>query len=293
MTRRFITFIFCVALALASLTGCTIDAVDVDNANEAAGDPASPAAEIEVCLGDDDGSFEYTVGYSVVDGQLGEVCFGSPENELVNAWNTLSDLVPPGQLRDLAVFTGFTQDPDSGDQTLAFVAAVDDTGSAFEMAVNLGETDNRDEFNLTMAHEFSHVFTGIPTELDRSIGEDDCTTYWNGEGCYAQDSIIADWVRTFWADKIGDFDPTAEETSNGADQRCDLDSGFLGPYAATSPEEDFAETFAAYVMRVPDETNGQAARLAWIDDQPGLSEFRDRAVDNGYPPQPHNFDQCG
>jgi len=157
------------------------------------------------------------------------------------------------------------------------------------MAVNIAETQaDKDEATLTMAHEFTHVFTALPGEIDRFIDAEDCTTFDNGEGCYRDDSILNEWFETFWQSAPGD--PTAE--SDGQ-QRCDLDAGFFGSYAATTPEEDFAEAFSAYVLRVDANTDGQQKRLDWIDQQAGLREYRDRAIALGYGPQAHNFDRCG
>lgn len=239
--------------------------------------------------GSDQGGVEFNLAYQVVDGELGAACFGSPNGTVEDAWRILADLVPPGQLRDLAVFAGFSSTEDADGVTLAFVQALDDDATQFLMAVNIAETENdRDEATLTMAHEFTHVFTALPTEIDRTIEPSDCTTFDNGEGCYRPESILNQWYDTFWQNAPGD--PTDE---SGADERCDLDAGYFGNYAASNPEEDFAESFSAYVLRVEAKTPGQQARLDWIDGFAGLREFRDRAVALGYGPQAHNFDACG
>lgn len=294
------------SVAAIWLAGCSVETNEVqpdlapDFADDlAADDPADvqdldgdvfTTREDDICLGEQDGEFVYVVGYQVVDGVLGARCWGAENPALVDAWNVLVDIVPPGQLFDLAAFTGFTNE---GGDLLAFVTIADDAGSLFEMAVNVEQTDNTEELHLTMVHEFAHVFAATPNELDRGISDRDCATYWNGEGCYTESSIMAEWVEMFWADKVDSFDPTAPESPEDADERCALDPGLFGPYAGTSPEEDFAEAFAAYVLQVPDETDGQLERLNWIDAQPGLREFRDRAISTGYGPQPHNFDPCG
>ena len=245
------------------------------------------------CLPDDEAEsdesgVEFNLAYQVVNGELGAVCFGSPDETVEGAWKVLADLVPPGQLRDLAVFAGFSSAETEG-VTLAFVQRLDDDGTQFLMAVNIAETQaDPDEATLTMAHEFTHVFTALPGEIDRFIEPEDCTTFDNGEGCYRDDSILNEWFQTFWPNAPGD--PTAEAEG---EQRCSLDAGFFGSYAASTPEEDFAEAFSAYVLRVEAKTDGQQQRLDWIDRQPGLREYRDRAIALGYGPQAHNFDRCG
>ncbi len=88
------------------------------------------------------------------------------------------------------------------------------------------------------------------------------------------------------------IDPEVEPADD-ADERCTDDDGFFGPYAATDPEEDFAEAFSAFVFRLEPATDGQAERLAWIESQPGLAEFRDRADAAGMTPLANDFDVCG
>lgn len=236
----------------------------------------------------DQSGVEFNLAYQVVEGELGAICFGSPDETVEQAWRVLADLTPPGQLRDLAVFAGFASTEEDS-VTLAFVQGLNDDGTEYLMAVNIAETQNDwDEATLTMAHEFSHVFTALPAELDRTILAEDCTTFDNGEGCYAEQSILNQWVELFWQTAPGD--PTVEAEG---EQRCSVDSGFFGSYAASTPEEDFAESFSAYVLRVEPKTDGQRARLDWIDQQAGLQEFKNRAVELNYGPQAHNFDSCG
>ena len=281
---RLLALLIVVILAAAACTSDTIATAGIDLAAERDDDLCLPDDEAE----SDESGVIFTMAHQVVDGELGAVCFGSPDPTVEQAWQVLADLVPPGQLRDLAVFAGFSS-AETDSVTLAFVQRLDDDGTQFLMAVNIAETEaDPDEATLTMAHEFTHVFTALPTEIDRFIDPEDCDTFDNGEGCYRDDSILQQWFETFWRQAPGD--PTAE--SEG-ERRCDLDSGFFGTYAASTPEEDFAEAFSAYVLRVDPRTDGQQARLDWIERQPGLREFRDRAVALEYGPQAHNFDRCG
>ena len=236
----------------------------------------------------DQEGFEYNLAYQVVDGQLGAICFGSPDAIVEGAWRILADLTPPDQLRDLVVFAGITSIETDG-ETLAFVQRIDDDGTEFLMAVNIAATErDPQEATLTMAHEFSHVFTALPTELDRTVFPEDCTTFDNGEGCYVEESILNQWYQRYWLDVPGD--PTDD---SNADERCSLNDGFFGAYAASNPEEDFAEAFSAYVLQLEARTPGQQDRLDFIDTFPGLREFRDRAVALGYGPQENRFDVCG
>jgi len=243
----------------------------------------------------EDGTVNFTVAHYVIDGNLGAVCFGDSNEQLVAAWQTLAAITPPDQLRDLGLFGGFESLEGGDETTLAFVNILDDAGSLFQMSINLpeGEADP-DELALTMAHEFSHIFTATSPQIERFSDPDECSTFFNGEGCYLPGSVMAEWISLFWSGGLIDqIDPYEEPTSAAGEQRCALDAGFFGPYAASSPEEDFAEAFSAYVFGLEPDSPEQQERLDWIDAQPGLSEFRDRAVQAGLGPLQNLFDYCG
>ena len=250
-------------------------------------------------LGSDE-SARFTVANFVVDGQLGAVCFGDADSDdadvVAEAWRQLAVIAPQGQLGDLGVFGGFQGDDSADEVTLAFVNTIDDDGTLFQMSINIAASvDDPDESLLTMAHEFSHVFTGLDTQLDRSDAAfDRCDTYFNGEGCYLADSLMFAWIETFWSGGlIDEIDPDVQASIADGQDRCDREPGFFGAYAASNPEEDFAESFSAYVFRIDPGTFEQQDKLDWIGQQTGLAEFRDRAVAAGLGPAENRFDPCG
>jgi len=243
--------------------------------------------------GDDE--YVFTSAYVVNDGQLGELCFGDDDDTILAAWDSLVTITPAGQLGDLTLFGGFEPDGDEAAETMAFVNTVDVDGNSFQMSINTIEAlADPDELLLTLAHEFTHVFTATPKQLDRTDEAiDDCATYFNGEGCYVDDSLMLAWIDAFWEPEVLASMDVEVDSPDDADERCANDDGFFGSYAATSPEEDLAEAFSAFVFRLDAVTDGQAERLSWIEEQPGLVEFRDRADDAGMTPLENNFDVCG
>lgn len=239
---------------------------------------------------------DFSTANVVVGGSLGAACLGKQDATLVAAWEALATITPPLQLADLALFGGFAVPDDSDEVTLAFVNVIDDEGSAFQMSINLQAfNDDADEALLTMAHEFSHVFTGLSTQLDRSDEAfDSCDTYLAADGCYRQSSLMYQWIQEFWGGGlIEQIDPYEEASGAEGQERCDLNAGFFGAYAASNPEEDFAESFAAMVMRVEASTPEQQSKLDWLSAQPGLVEFRERAVAAAVGPLANTFDECG
>ncbi len=277
--------------------GTTASAGDVATAGV---DPSLTRDDVDCdaeSLGED-GQTQFIDAYYVVDGTLGAVCFGDEDETMVKAWRSLATITPPDQLNDLALFAGFGtsgEDEDAG-TTMAFVNVIDDEGTAFQMSVNLDAYDeDPEEAALTMAHEFSHVFTATANQLDRSPeAADDCTTYFNGEGCYLPDSLMAAWIAEFWSpEDLANVDPDKDVGIDDGADLCAADPSFLGPYAATTPEEDFAESFAAFVYRVKAQTPEAQAKIDWFAEQPGLAEFRDRAEAAGKGPLKGSFEGCG
>lgn len=309
MTRRRTRHVVAAIIALTMLAGAcgdddTVDLgesapeLEVDPATDPDGDGRSRDdvdCDAET-LGEDD-EFQFVGAYYVVDGELGERCFGDDDPTILAAWENLGTIADEASLSDLALFAGFVaNDPDSESTTLAFVNVADDEGLAFQMSVNLDSYDeDLDEATLTMAHEFSHVFTATASQIDRSEeSAGSCTTYDNGEGCFLPDSIMAQWIALFWDGGLIDgIDPSVEPDPADGDDRCATDASFLGAYAASNPEEDFAETFSAFVYRVDAPSDAVQEKYDWIADQPGLAEYRDRAEEAGVGPLTGNFEPCG
>lgn len=264
--------------------------LDPDDLAGPVGDEPCTARE----LGEDD-ELTYLSAYRLDEGRVTGLCLGEDEPSLVDTWETLTTIAPPEMLEEITVLGGVASNEIGDDETLAFVSALDDEGTAFQMSFTLEETEGGgEEVLVTMVHEFSHVFTGTPDQLDRTIPPEDCGTFDSGEGCYREGAYVLGWIDAFWSDgELDGFDPTDEPVPADGEERCEADAGFLGPYAASSPEEDFAESFAAFVLEVDPGGPARAARLAWFEDHPELVAVRDNAVAAGLTPVTYEFDVCG
>jgi len=249
------------------------------------------------CEASDLNSFDETVflvAHVVVDGVLGAACFGKPDERLTRSWRVLAAITPQGQLSDLSLFGGYVSS-EEGETTLAFVNVLDIEGTEYQMSINLDEAESDpDELKLTMAHELSHVFVSLPTQLDRYTLPDECTTWDNGEGCYFETSLMWEWIQRFWNEGLIDqINPLVAPSGDAGEVRCEVHGRFLGAYAASSPEEDFAESFSAFVFQLKVDTPGLQDKMAWFAQQPGLLEFRNRAVEVGFGPLRNEFPDCG
>jgi hypothetical protein len=246
----------------------------------------------EVCdpqlVGDDEGPVEAI--YALEDGRLAGLCWGDPDEAVTGAFELLELVVGHGPLADLAFIGGF----DGGGDTLAFVTPVDDDYTAFVMAIDtVSAVDDPAELRLTLLHEFAHVFTQTGDQLDVAADPDACATFWNGAGCFVPGSYLDSWINEFWSDeelRTLPVDGSADE--EGGVDRCAVDAGFLGAYAASSPEEDFAETFSAFVFDL-DVAPGVEPRLDFFERYPELVDARDSAAAEAVTDVPNNFDLCG
>lgn len=246
-----------------------------------------------------------TAMHFVVQGQIQPPCYvgdgnsnsgavgADGDSRLLSAWNALADITPTSLIADVSLLAGYECD---GCDALAFVSALDDRASFFLMAVDVLAADaDQNELLVTMQHELSHVFTQIPDEqLDVGGDGDACPTFHNGSGCFVAGSYMAEWVAAFWPDGLLAQLPADGSTSSDedSDARCLADPGYAGPYAASSPEEDFAETFAAYVFDI-DLPAALDDKLGFFSAYPEFVEVRDNAASAGLGELPYEFEACG
>lgn len=260
-----------------------------------AGDPAELAAAVadEECdpeiVGEDHGPLEAI--YAVVDGELAGLCHGDPSESLIEAWLTLAAVSPPEQLEPVVLLAGFASD----DDTVAFAGAADEERyEQFLIAVDLVSAEEQpEETRLTMIHELAHVFTQTPDQLDAGADPDQCDGYWNGAGCLLPDSYVAAWIDAFWSEEELAAQPEdlSADTELG-EERCAIDPMYVGAYAASSPEEDLAETFSAFVFDLDVPASVQP-KMDWFEQYPELAAFRDLQRVSGLPEVPNTFEPCG
>ena len=237
-----------------------------------------------------------TAMHFVVQGRIQDPCYvdGADDPRLLDAWGALTAITPTELVSDVSLVAGFEACSDC--DTLAFVSALDEEASFFLLAVDvIAGTDDPDELLVTMQHELSHVFTQKPgTQL--IVGDDDerCTTYHNGTGCFTDESYMAAWIGEFWPDdQLAELPGGGEpDSDDDAEERCSLDPAFTGSYAATSPEEDFAETFSAFVFGFELDP-AMDDKLAFFEEYPEFVEIRSAAAAAGLDEVANNFEGCG
>lgn len=229
--------------------------------------------------------------FAVSDGTIEGLCAGEPDARLDDAWDELTAIVPAADLAELGVFAGYDE-PDS--DVLAFATPLGTGNDRFGIVVNLPlAVDDPEQMRLTLAHEMSHVFTQTPDQLDVDVQPEDCPTFHNGNGCFVDGALLMEWIDRFWSpEQLASIPDPTQGDEPGAESRCVADPGFLGVYAASSPEEDLAEAFSAYVFGL-DVPEAVQPRLDFFAQRPEFQAYRDQALAHpeGVPASP--FDECG
>lgn len=249
-----------------------------------------------------------TAVHFVVQGQIQDPCYVDQRGEgddvsqvvvdddprLIAAWESLTAITPIELVDDISLVAGYEPCADCG--TLAFVTTLDEDATFFIIAVDVvsGAADPG-ELRLTMLHELTHVFAQRPGEqLIVQSQSVPCDTFFNGIGCFTADSYLWSWIQEFWPAEIRDSLPAdgGVGTDDEADARCAADAGYTGSYAAVHPEEDFAETFSAYVFDVEVDP-ALTAKYAFFDRYPEFVAIRENARAAGFSGVDDNFGGCG
>lgn len=241
-------------------------------------------------IGEDDGPV--VAVYEVNDSALGSLCFGRANPAVVDAWAALEAVAPSPFLDPVVSLAGY--DFDGPVDTMAFAGPIDFRGLDFTVALEVdAAVADPEELRLTMMHELAHVFSQDSSQFSADVDPDECETFHNGFGCFSEESYVNLWVTRFWDQAAIDALPDdGSPDQDSGDERCLDDPAFPGSYAASHPEEDFAESFAAFVYGVEMPPDVQS-RLDFFAEFPELAEFRSNARRAGLTDLPNNYDECG
>jgi hypothetical protein len=159
---------------------------------------------------------------------------------------------------------------DSRDDTLAYVHDEDANGK-WNVGINFGTygQDGQREDILTLVHELMHIITLNRDEMNTNGGY--CATYESYDGCARSDSYLWAFISDFWSDE--GFDDAARDPDRFYE---DDTSRFVTAYAATSVEEDIAESFAIFIVdQAPSRASSEAdQKVLFFYNYPELVSMR-------------------
>lgn len=200
--------------------------------------------------------------YATVPGRIAYLQEDAAWHEEV--WRFVADVIPADQRARVAFFVLYT---DGVGGSLGAVEQTDDP-HFWILELDLEDARNFPDLATTVVHELGHLITleeaQIPTDLvvfnnpeDEQIYQQRasaCDTYFVFEGCSRPDSYINVFFERYWFDIYDQWlDFTDEEDQRILDENLEAfyqnyADQFVSDYAATSPEEDIAETFMHFVF---------------------------------------------
>lgn len=205
-------------------------------------------------LGFDD-TEDYLAVYSVNDLNL-ILAEGEDDSFDVDVWNILKNISNKETLSKHLEYFAIYDDTDS--DTVAFVE--ESTYSQdWLMAINLSQLsfdskESKYDIIETMVHEYAHIVSFNNDQVP-DVSEEKCQTRYVVEGCPLKSSYYQSFVDTFWSQKDIEFVDKLIESNDQEDIDEELydfyeenKDAFITDYAATNPGEDFAESFAHFML---------------------------------------------
>lgn len=217
--------------------------------------------------------------YEIEDGELGERTAHDVASDLEDAqadteahdaiW-AFSRRVLESHVQWVGAFVVFT-DGDDGTLAQVFTLAEDPKLWAlaidYEDAIDADGEVGGDQFSATVVHEFAHILAlnadQVTFDAELAASDDDpevyaakdaaCDTYFLDEGCSRADAYIHLFHEAFWGDLADEEAAMADMTEDEEEAAADalfarFPDRFVSDYAATNATEDFAESFAHFVL---------------------------------------------
>lgn len=196
-------------------------------------------------------------------------------------WERFTQLIPTANRNKITELVLFNN---PSDDTAAYVEAINDDLTTWRLGVNLdgtfdasGQWADTKEFDLTLIHEFAHVFTLNDAQIDPNVFEDTCApNFYPGEGCARPKAFINLFFKKFWTRPMYQT-ITNDPDYGGETLYAQHPKKFVTEYAATNPGEDIAETFSYFVARSKPErceATGVTQKLCFFYQFPQLVTLR-------------------
>src|SRR5687768_9178983 len=211
-------------------------------------------------------------------------------------WNYYASIIPPAERELLTEFSIFT---DGRGNHLAAVSPTFPDPEQWSLHVDILDAESYYDLTYTLLHEQGHLLTlnaeqvppskaifnfpGNETIVQKEA--DACPHYFTGEGCSESDSYLNQFFLRFWPHLYPEWEQINLEEDR--DTRATLledfyktyKDQFLTEYAATSPMEDIAESWAFFVLSPKPELNSIAnEKILFFYEYPELVALRTKIL---------------
>ncbi|MGK0208958.1 MAG: hypothetical protein ACI83O_000218 [Patescibacteria group bacterium] len=170
-------------------------------------------------------------------------------------WRLYTTLIPQRMYDSYLV--SYLVVSDGIDGTMAYVEQTQDNEVKWLISIDVydvydsdGEYIDREEFLSTLVHEFAHLLALNNDQVDVSVSVDDCGEYAHtGEGCPRDGSYWKAFDELYWSDADKDSANELYDAEEGETLYPGREDEFVSDYAGTNLGEDFAESFALFVLQ--------------------------------------------
>ncbi len=191
-------------------------------------------------------------------------------------WDRYVQLIPADQREMIAAFELVPEEFGG-----AYVYPTDEDPTRWVLGLGLGLGNDLD---FVIIHEYAHLLSLQASQVPPSFDPEGCETYFTGEGCAIDGSLMDEFVDRFWSEEQQNTvrELFENEDWDGLDDfYSDNAEDFVTDYAITNPAEDFADTFATFVTQdKPDYLGGDDLTFAeqkidWLWSLAEMVELRD------------------
>lgn len=211
-------------------------------------------------------------------------------------WNYFASIIPPEERAQISEFSIFT---DGKGKHLAAVGQTPSDPQQWELQVDIQDAKSYYDLTYTLIHEQGHLLTLNSEQVppsdavfkypnNQTIYEQEvsaCPQYFPGEGCSTPDSYVNEFFNRFWTDLYAEWEEIDLEKEEDTrytrleDFYKTYEDQFLTDYAATSPLEDIAESWAFFVLSPKPELNSIAnEKILFFYEYPELVELRTKIL---------------
>lgn len=178
----------------------------------------------------------------------------------------------------LELFATQTSAEDAVDGT----ATPNDDGSRWTLSFDWGEAEsavverNADDeavFDEVIAHELGHI---LSLKSDQFTDDDSRGTYSDSDGTFRKSAYLNAFYQDFWKDRYPGWTDKDGDQEQAAALYGAHAQAFVTEYAATDPSEDFAESFASFVLQTkPIAATERSKKIRFFYAYPELVKDRD------------------
>lgn len=204
-----------------------------------------------------------------------------PSSDDLNILKLVQQIIPTADYRKyLETIEVF----DDSQNDFAAMVWQSNTPGKWHMSINKAFSEDKNELILTIVHEYGHIISLDSTQVEAVSGA--CPRFELDEGCVKEGAYIKRFTEQYWH-KFGAGAPAdgASDDEVGAFYQS-YEDDFISDYAATNAVEDFAESFANFVVFAkPDSTTPvYNEKIYYMYEYPQLTKIRDslRANINRY-----------